>query len=415
MKDIFKFDKKYFKISLYVVISICVILFFYQIISNPTDVFDWLIARIRGFFKWLSPVLYGFVIAYLLHKPCSWLEAKIRNLKRIKFKKQTAPHAWAVLIVNFLALVLLGLVMYAIVPNIVASIGRLATQADQFITPIQEMLDRLSSNTVVVGFLNLFNIDLTSVTDTTKIMEWLSAGQEILQTIGNSLLDFVLTTGTFLYNFVLGFIIAIYVNLDFVKLKHQASKFFHAILPRRYNRMVYLGDMANRLFLQYLIGKALCSLIVGVVYYIFCLIFHVEYALFVAFIVDITNMIQFIGPFIGAIPAFIFSLLTGVNTAIIMMIIIIVLQQIDGNILAPKIIGNSVKLNGFWIIVSVILCGKIAGVLGMIVAIPVFAMLRNLVSEWIQKREKKISERNAAGGVEITGNMAKSDVLDEGN
>jgi hypothetical protein len=97
-----------------------------------------------------------------------------------------------------------------------------------------------------------------------------------------------------------------------------------------------------------------------------------------------------------------------------MMIIIIVLQQIDGNILAPKIIGNSVKLNGFWIIVSVILCGKIAGVLGMIVAIPVFAMLRNLVSEWIQKREKKISERNAAGGVEITGNMAKSDVLDEG-
>jgi hypothetical protein len=88
MKDIFKFDKKYFKISLYVVISICVILFFYQIISNPTDVFDWLIARIRGFFKWLSPVLYGFVIAYLLHKPCSWLEAKIRNLKRIKFKNK---------------------------------------------------------------------------------------------------------------------------------------------------------------------------------------------------------------------------------------------------------------------------------------------------------------------------------------
>lgn len=389
MKDIFKFDKKFFKICLYVVVSICAVIIFYEISSDPKTFFGTILSIIQGIIKALAPILYGVVIAYLLYKPCHWMEDK---LSKIRFfdKRKKLLRAASVLLVNLLAITFLILIVYAIIPTTVNSITQIISRADELVTPLQDFVDRLKENGYVIRLLSFANINMDDISQSGFILDLLSRGQEILQAFGIYLLGFLLNTGTFLYNFVIGFVTAIYINLELYDIKRQLRNFFSTIMPNSYKKMMHVINLSNEMFFKYLIGKSICSALVGVVCYICCLIFGIQYAVLISIIVAIFNMIPLFGPFIGAVPAIIFALLSGINAAIAMTVILVVVQVIDQNILEPKIIGNIVHLNGFWIIVSIIVCGKIGGIFGMILAIPIFAVLRLLIGEWLERRREKL-------------------------
>lgn len=397
MRDWFKLDKKYFKISFYVVISACILMVFYQVVSNASDVFESIGIVIKVTLKMLAPIIYGLIIAYLLYKPCLKMDNLLLKTRFFgKPKHRGACKATAVILVNILFIVLLALFFYAIIPSAVNSIAQIVEQSDQFIPPLQNMFVNLLHNTVIEDLLAYANIDVNNLTSSESILSLIDKGQMFLESMGTYLLGFIVNIGTFVYNFVIGLILAIYVNLDLEHLRCQYRSLMRIVFSKSYGRISKVGHLANDMFLKYLIGKAECSLIIGVLYYIITLIAGVKYALLIALILTVTNMIPFFGPFIGAVPIFIFSLLSGFNTALLMMLFIVVVQQIDGNILAPKIIGNSVNLSGFWIIVSILVCGKIAGVIGMILAIPIFAILQTLIGDWIRAHASKANTQTIA-------------------
>ncbi len=393
MKDIFKFDKKFFKICLYVVVSICAVIIFYEISSDPKTFFGTILSILQGIIKALAPIIYGIVIAYLLYKPCHWMEDKLSKINFFE-KRKKLLRAAAVLLVNLIAIGFLILIFYAVIPTTVNSIAQIISRANELVTPLQDFVDRLKENGYVIKLLSFANINMDDISQSGFILDLLSRGQEILQSFGIYLLGFLLNAGTFLYNFILGFITAIYINLELVDLKRQLRNFFSTIMPNSYGKMMHVFNLSNEMFFKYLIGKSICSALVGVVCYICCLIFGIQYAVLISIIVAIFNMIPLFGPFIGAVPAIIFALLSGFNAAIAMAVILVVVQVIDQNILEPKIIGNIVHLNGFWIIVSIIICGKIGGIFGMILAIPIFAVLRLLIGEWLEHRREKLELKN---------------------
>lgn len=394
MRDWLKLDKKYFKISFYVVVSACILMVFYQIVSNASDVFQSIGIVIKVILKMLAPIIYGLIIAYLLYKPCIKMDNLLLKTRFFgKPKHRGACKATAVILVNILFIVLLALFFYAVIPSAVNSIAQIIDQSDQFIPPLQNMFVNLLHNKVIADLLAYANIDVNNLTSSESILGLIDQGQVFLESMGTYLLGFIVNIGTFVYNFVIGLILAIYVNLDLEHLRCQYRSLMRIVFSKSYGRISKVGHLANDMFLKYLVGKAECSLIIGVLYYIITLIVGVKYALLIALILTVTNMIPFFGPFIGAVPIFIFSLLSGFNTALLMMLFIVVVQQIDGNILAPKIIGNSVNLSGFWIIVSILVCGKIVGVIGMILAIPIFAILQTLIGDWIRARASKTNEQ----------------------
>lgn len=390
MKDWFKLDKKYFKISFYVVVSVCILIVFYQIAANAAGVFDAVVTFLGTIFKLLAPVIYGLIIAYLLYKPCCKLDTLFRKTKYFgNPKHHRASKVTAVILVNVAFIVLLALFFYAIIPSAANSVAQIIAQSDQFIIPLQNFFDNLINNSFVQDIMKYLNIDPNNLASSDTILNLISKGEQFLTSMGTYLFGFILNIGTFLYNFVLGLILAIYINLDLERLRSQFRSFMTMIMPKSYRHLSRVGHLANDMFLKYLIGKTECSLIIGAVYFIVGLIFGVKYSLLMGLIIAVSNMIPIFGPFIGAIPIFLFSILSGFDKAVIMMIAIIGVQQIEGNFLGPKIIGNIVNLSGFWIIVSILVCGKIGGVVGMIIAIPVFAILQTLVGDWIRTRKAK--------------------------
>jgi len=388
MKEYLKIDKKFIRLCVYVVLSVFAVILFYEITADPKSFFDTIFSALRAVLKALAPLLYGAVIAYLLYKPSNMLEALLRKIpflaKRGKFLRTLA-----VLIVNVAALGVVFLFFYALIPTLVSSISQIIARGNELITPLQQLADRLLANEYVGMALSYAGINVGDISQSGLILDLLSRGQLILQQFGAYLLGFILNTGTFLYNFVVGFVTAIYINLELLQIRTQLRRFFTALMPRVYPGLRRIGKMTNEMFFKYLIGKTLCSAILGAVCFVFCLIFKIQYAALISFIVALFNMIPLFGPFIGAVPAVIFSLLSGFNAALIIIIIIIGVQLLEQNILEPKIIGNIVHLNGFWIIVSIIVSEKIAGILGMVLAIPAFAVLRKLIAEWIDRRHQK--------------------------
>ena len=146
------------------------------------------------------------------------------------------------------------------------------------------------------------------------------------------------------------------------------------------------GTHANKIFSDFLVGKALDSFLIGMFCFIILVIFQIPNAMLISFIIGVTNMIPFFGPFIGAIPSALLVLLTSPGKTILFVIIILVLQQFDGNILGPKILGNKLNLPTFWIMFSIFFFGNLFGFIGMLAGVPIFAVIYTLTKEFVDER-----------------------------
>lgn len=193
------------------------------------------------------------------------------------------------------------------------------------------------------------------------------------------------------WNIILGLIISIYLLIDKEKFFGISKKITYAIFSTtRAERILELTRRSNSTFGKFLSGKILDSTIIGILTFIILTVFKIPYTLLISFIVAVTNIIPFFGPFIGAIPSVIIILFVSPIKALWFLLIIFIIQQIDGNIIGPKILGDSIGISAFWILFSIMIAGKFLGFVGMVIGVPLFAVIYSVVKENVEaKLEKK--------------------------
>ena len=211
-----------------------------------------------------------------------------------------------------------------------------------------------------------------------------------LYSISMSILKWVL-------NLFIAIMVSIYMLADKRPLVNSCKAVVYAFVPVKYIRLILeISAEANRLFSSFIVGKAIDSTIIGLLCFVFMLILRLPYAVLISVIVGITNMIPYFGPFIGAIPSAIILLFISPLKAVIFVVMVFVLQQFDGLILGPKILGDSTGLKPLWIIFAITIGGSIAGVLGMFLGVPAVAFIRylfqRLINHQLQKRDGSLPE-----------------------
>jgi predicted PurR-regulated permease PerM len=179
------------------------------------------------------------------------------------------------------------------------------------------------------------------------------------------------------------------------ELKNQLRVLSKNVFRKSHHKLMFLVDITDDMFYRFLVGKGICSIAVGLVTFAVCSILGFKYSPLISIIIAVTNMIPTFGPFIGAIPALLLSLMTAPEYALYMIFIIIGVQVVDGNIIGPRVLGSSMGINGFWIMFSIIVFGALFGVVGMLIAAPVFGVLRILLKNWIYRRNHTALEGEA--------------------
>lgn len=343
----------------------------------------------------LMPVIWGIVIAYLVNPIYNLLHRHLYQMLAQKHS-QRFSHAFSKGVSIALSLLVLVLIVYAlvamIVPQLISSLVSIWENAPSYVSGMRMWLFHILENypDVRTEVMSVFNRISSSALD--YINEYFSAidfnsdsVKDLLGQLGSVITS--LSAGVYrvvitLKNLVVGVIIAIYILATKKKMSAQAKKILYACCRRKAaNVVVEQCRYANRVFSGFISGKLLDSLIIGVLCFAGCSILKIPYALLVSVVIGLTNIIPFFGPFIGAIPCALFILLINPIKCLWFIIFIIILQQFDGNILGPKILGDSTGLNSFWVIFALLLFGGLFGIVGMILGVPVFAVFYHLVDE----------------------------------
>ncbi len=338
----------------------------------------------------LTPIFIGLILAYLLTPFSNFLEkhfvgwfGRKLNPDRAKSLARGVSIALSILLVILLIVALLLM----IIPEITDSVGRvtesLPAQVGKFFNWVQAHLNSDAA----------WAVQLRSLLD--KGMEMLKNWLETdLPNTATTILGFVTTgvVGVFktVFNLLVALVVTVYVLKDREKFLRQSKKLLCALCPPKHiNGVMDTVRHTHKIFGGYLIGTIIDSLLVGVLCFIGLSILQVPYALLVSVIVCITNVIPYFGPFIGAVPSAALILLADVQKGLIFIVFIIVLQQIEGNILAPRILGESTGTSAFWATFALLFFGSLFGVTGMIIGVPVFAVLYHLLTLWVNKQLQK--------------------------
>lgn len=326
----------------------------------------------------LMPFIYGGVIAYLLRPFCNWIENLLNQYLPARFRRTVDGIAVA-------ASVLFGLlVVYAlfmlIIPQLINSVITLSTNFQSQLDVFMSWLTRFfADNDTVYHFLN-------DAYDTLRdtFTSWLRTSvmpsiRQIVSGVGISVLNVLVV----LKNVLIGVIAAVYFLSTRKKFAAQGKLLLYSIFRPRWADLI-LEELAyiDRTFGGFIIGKIVDSAIIGVLCYIVCVIAQFPSALLVSVIIGVTNVIPFFGPFIGAVPATLLILITDPIKALWFVGFIFILQQLDGNVIGPKILGNTTGLSSFWVLFSILLFGGLWGFIGMIVGVPLFAVLYDLVRKF---------------------------------
>ena len=331
----------------------------------------------------LTPFIIGIAVAFLLMPIVHSVEGFFNRtlFKRRPRKKLSRGLATAIAFIVLITLVSAFFGM--LVPQLITSVKSIVPAVSRF---YNRNADYINQFLLKYEFLNIENEQL--------VVAW----EKIVAEFGNYvnlLVDFLLTFSSSIYNIIfpvlLGLIAAFYLLMDKERFSAQIKKIVYALWKKdACETMIYWTRRANHIFAGFITGKILDSLIIGIICYVFMLIFKIEYALLISVIVGVTNIIPFFGPFIGAVPSVLILLLINPLSALWFAIFIVILQQVDGNIIGPFILGDYVGLSPFWIMMSIVVGSGLFGFVGMLASVPVFALLyaiaRTLVGIQLEQR-----------------------------
>ncbi len=371
-------NQKYTTIAVYAIIVatiVTMIILFFLNISFFGGV-------IGSFFSILMPFIVGVCLAYLLVRPCRFVEKHW-----FAFIERRNPHprlrrSLSILTVIIIAFLLFALLVYSVIPQLVASVSLLLQNLPFYLDELQSSIE---------GLLQSWNLYTPQVSQ--QITDFRSTVLDVTAFFDNlisGLPRVVSSVGTGLFNFFIGMIISIYIVFAREKFKCQAKKLTYAILSKGFaERFLDILRYSNDVFLGFINGTLLDAAFVGITTFIFMTVCQLPYALLIAVLIGCTNIIPFFGPFLGAIPSAIILLIVDPLYALAFVIFILVLQQIDGNIIMPKIVGLNIGMSAFWVLFALILFGGLFGFGGMVLGVPVFTIIYSLISAGVNHSLEK--------------------------
>ena len=350
--------------------------------------FFFLIYRFQGFGDAISkltgilmPFIYGAVIAYLLKPVCNCVEDFLRRL--LPEKMGTAANMLAVTISLLFGILVVYALIMMIVPQLITSVTTLYYTARNNLNDFVDWASHqeiIASNQKLLDFIETSYDNLQDTLDNLVRTKLVPSMQSLLSGAALGVMSFV----TFLKNIVIGLIVSVYLLASRKKFGQQGKLILYSLVkPRWANLIMEEIRYADRMFGGFINGKILDSAIIGVLCYIACLIFKFPSALLVSVIIGVTNVIPFFGPFIGAIPAALLILIQNPIKALWFVLFVLVLQQVDGNIIGPKILGNTTGLSSFWVLFAILLFGGLWGFVGMIIGVPLFAVIYDVLKKFV--------------------------------
>ena len=402
-------NNQYFHLGLMLLAVISVSILLLAVVLN----FSSFMAVIKTILGAFSPVISGAVFAYLLNPLMNFCDRRLYPwLLRRKMDKQKAYRLSRVLSMIFallFAVVLVYEFFSMLLPQLYESIVGIINNMSTYYSDAEKW---------VLGFL-ADNPALSSQVD--KLLEqfyqflegWINP--DLLSNINSifaSLTSSVLSVVRSILNLLIGVVAAVYILWLRDRFLAQTKKIAVALMPQqRADRFFELGRKIHRVFSGFIIGKLVDSLIIGVLCYIGALLLRFPYPALIATVVGATNVIPFFGPFIGAIPCALLILLVDPLKCLYFVIFIFGLQQLDGNVIGPRILGDTIGISGFWVLVSITVAGSLFGFTGMLLGVPVFAVLYMLLSETVAeqlRRKKQPVETTAYVGLQQVADLTNS-------
>lgn len=327
-------------------------------------------------FTLLMPFIYGFALAYIVNWPSHFFENKVYNKC---CKNERTAKVLSIISAYLIVFGICGFISIIIVPQIIVSVNQLVSNSQSYINSFKNFMQEIGT---VLHIKNLTQLDKL----TEKAVNLLSNETFIIRVF-----DFMKNFAMVTYNWVIGIIISFYFMFNKTDLLLKLRRLFKVCLsPKVYQNAADVLSMSHNVFGKFIVGKIIDSLIIGVLCFTGTTFLMIPYSLLISVIVGVTNIIPFFGPFLGAIPCIIILLVIDPIKALWFAIFILILQQIDGNIIGPKILGSSVGISAIFIMFSVIIGGGMFGVPGMILGVPVFVVLYNLVATFVKKQERGV-------------------------
>lgn len=370
--------------------------------------FHWVlnhIGTVRSGFAWifglLSPFLLGCAIAFVLNVPMRRIENGLFSEKcRLS---RTMQRLLAFLLTLLLVLLVIGLALFVIIPQIGESLRTLVDQIPGALRSAQAWLLELSEKYPDIAA-SVLNFDVSAFEG--NLEQLLSQAVNYMKTWAGNLVDFGVTAvGSVISgvaNFLIGFVFAIYLLLQKEKLASQCRQILYALLPEKTaDDVLDIVHLANRTFSSFLSGQCTESIILGALFFVVMSLLRMPYALMIGVLIAVTALIPIVGAFIGCVIGAFMILIVNPMQALIFVVLFLVLQQIEGNLIYPHVVGNSVGLPSMWVLAAVAVGGKLMGVVGMLVFIPLcsvgYALFRSFVKERLQKKGISESKLRYAG------------------
>lgn len=371
-------NSKYTTIAIYSFIVAISVILFYLAISQVTIFTD----KLDSILVVMQPFIIGFSIAYIVNFLLNFYENKVFETKYIKKIKLKSKRGLAILFSYITTFFIISMFVKFLLPQLIDSVVGLVNDIPSYITNttnfVNEIIMKLNiedqySQVLMDNFNSLVNYIIRFATN-------------LIPALGG----FLASVASSIWNVILGIIVSVYLLIDKEKLCALSKKITYGLFPESYaDKIIKLVDRSNYTFGRFLVGKIIDSLIIGVLTFIILTIFKMPYTILVSVIVGITNIIPFFGPFIGAIPSFIIILFVSPVQALWFLLIILFIQQLDGNVIGPKILGDSIGISAFWILFSILVAGKLLGIVGMIIGVPLFAIFYSIVKEFIESKLRK--------------------------
>jgi predicted PurR-regulated permease PerM len=381
-----EFDKKLFKYSIYIAITTVIIYVAFLIISNIGTIFKTVFDVFSGGLDLIKPLIIGIIIAYLLYPITKGIENFLEKNKLHRIHKASARRILAIICAYLLIIgIFLGLIsgIYYMIGGQISNnttISNMTQHISSYIsnnsfstTSIKETLDKVNS-----PFIN--GVEPYIINGITYMQQY------VKDNIGN-MTSYAMSIGTSVATFIIAVVISIYLLKDSEYFFSLWNKFYYLIFRNSTvgSKTTYVFKVIHESFAKYIKGQLLEAFFVGVLSAIALSIAGIDYAFVIGIIAGISNMIPYVGPIVGTVLAAVMGLLSGTPIKILYAIIaMIIVQQFDGHILAPKIVGDSVGLHAVFIILAILIGGNVGGLLGMLIAVPITASCKVLINNWYE-------------------------------
>ena len=340
-------------------------------------------------FLWgiVFPFVVGSAIAFILNIPMSAIEKQFRKIKvksqRGEKIRNKVMRPVSMVLSILLVLFIIGVVIGVVVPQLGQTINSIGESMSSSLPKIQKWLEQtFQDQEEIVDYIKNLEFDWQNWLNTIKDFAWSGAGSVLSYTMSATMM---VVNGVM--TFFIAFIFALYILIQKENLGRQGKKLITAVFPKKVvEKILSVGSLSYKTFSKFITGQCLEALILGMMFFVCMTIFRLPYALLVGVLIAFTALIPIVGAFIGCFVGAILILMVNPMQAVFFVILFLILQQVEGNLIYPHVVGSSVGLPSIWVLFAVTVGGKLMGIAGMLIFIPLVSVLYSLLREWVNHR-----------------------------